>query len=190
MATTHTERVSEDTYRRLALENPTNGQLELYRGELREKPEMSVEHGDEMFHLAHMLQSQLDRREYRLRTDHAKLRRSADTYYVPDIAVIPTELERKLRLVPGSLDAYAEPLPLVIEIWSPSTGHYDIDEKIPGYQARGDLEIWRVHPYEHTIRVWRKRADGSYVESVHRGGELRPESLPGVVIDLGMLFAE
>ena len=78
----------------------------------------------------------------------------------------------------------------MIEIWSPSTGHYDIDEKIPGYQARGDLEIWRVHPYEHTIRVWRKRADGSYVESVHRGGELRPESLPGVVIDLGMLFAE
>ncbi|MCD6028376.1 MAG: hypothetical protein K0S78_550, partial [Thermomicrobiales bacterium] len=40
MATTHTERVSEDTYRRLALEDQTNGQLELYQGELREKPEM------------------------------------------------------------------------------------------------------------------------------------------------------
>jgi Uma2 family endonuclease len=190
MATTQTERVSEDTYRRLALESPTNGQLELYQGELREKPEMSVEHGDEMFHLAHLLQSQLDRSEYRLRTDHAKLRRSADTYYVPDIAVIPTALERVLRRVPGSLDAYSEPLPLVIEIWSPSTGRYDIDEKIPGYQARGDLEIWRVHPYEGTVTVWRKISDGSYVESVHRGGELRPQSLPGVVIDLGLLFAD
>jgi Uma2 family endonuclease len=94
---------------------------------------MSVEHGDEMFHLAHLLQSQLDRSEYRLRTDHAKLRLSANTYYVPDIAVIPTALERVLRQVPGSLDAYSEPLPLVIEIWSPSTGRYDIDEKIPGY---------------------------------------------------------
>jgi Uma2 family endonuclease len=190
MATTQTERVSEDTYRRLALEDQTNGQLELYQGELREKPEMSVEHGDEMFHLAHVLQSQLDRREYRLRTDHAKLRRSADTYYVPDVAVIPTALERVLRQTPGSLDAYAEPLPMVIEIWSPSTGRYDIDEKLPGYQARGDLQIWRVHPYERMVTVWRKMADGRYVESVHRGGELRPHSLPGVVIDIDVFFAE
>jgi Uma2 family endonuclease len=184
-----TARMTEEEYRAFALGDET-GQWELVQGELREKPGMSVEHGDEMFHLAHLLQSQLDRSEYRLRTDHAKLRLSADTYYVPDIAVIPTALEQALRQVPGSLDAYSDPLPLVIEIWSPSTGRYDIDEKIPGYQARGDLEIWRVHPYEGAVTVWRRISDGSYVESVHRGGELRPESLSGVVIDLGLLFAD
>ena len=189
MATTQTELVSEETYRRLALADPS-GQLELYQGELREKPGMSVEHGDEMFHLAHVLQSQLDRREYRLRTNHAKLRRASHTYYVPDIAVVPTALDRALRQVPGSLDAYSDALPLVVEIWSPTTGRYDINDKIPGYQARGDLEIWLVHPYERTVTVWRRQPDETYVKSVHQGGELWPKSLPGVVIDLDVLFAE
>ncbi len=187
MAITHTERVSEETYRRLALADP-GGQLELYQGQLREKPDMSVEHGDIMFHLGMLLQNQLDRGEYRLRATHARLRRSADTYYVPDIAVIPTAMERALRERPGSLDAYPEPLPLVVEIWSPTTGSYDINEKLPDYQQRGDLEIWRVHPYERTITVWRRRPDGTYAEAVYRGGTVHPESLPGVAIALDTLF--
>jgi Uma2 family endonuclease len=108
--------------------------------------------------------------------------------YVPDIAVIPTPAVRALREHPGSLDAYADPLPLVIEIWSPSTGGYDINEKLPDYQRRGDLEIWRVHPYERTLTAWRRRPDGAYIESIYRGGIVRPESLPGVSIDLDALF--
>ena len=95
----------------------------------------------------------------------------------------------RARERPGSLDAYADPLPLVIEIWSPSTGGYDINEKLPDYQRRGDLEIWRVHPYERTLTAWRRRPDGIYTESVYRGGIVHPESLPGVAIDLDALFA-
>ncbi len=75
----------------------------------------------------------------------------------------------------------------MIEIWSPSTGRYDIREKLPDYQARGDKEICYVHPYERTIAVWGRSPDGRYVESVHRSGELRPESLPGVVFDVDVL---
>ncbi|MEP6871059.1 MAG: hypothetical protein ABI939_04320 [Anaerolineaceae bacterium] len=33
------------------------------------------------------------------------------------------------------------PLPFVAEVWLPSTGEYDVDEKFPQYQRRGDLEI-------------------------------------------------
>jgi Uma2 family endonuclease len=185
---TKTEFMSEETYREFALGDP-QGQWELSRGQLREKPEMSVEHGGIMDSLLAFLYGQLDRNEYRIRTTHARLRRSADTYYVPDIAVIPTPVVQALLEQPGSLDAYPEPLPLVVEIWSPSTGRYDINEKLPDYQARGDLEIWYVHPYERTLTARRRRLDGSYTESVYRGGIVRPESLTGVEIDLDAPFA-
>ena len=187
MSITRTEPMSEEAYQQFALGDP-QGQWELYRGQLREKPGMSVEHGGITDNLLVVLYSQLDRNEYRIRTTHARLRRSADTYYVPDIAVIPTAFVQALLDQPGSLDAYPEPLPLVVEIWSPSTGQYDINEKLPDYQARGDLEIWYVHPYERTLTTWRRQSQGTYTETVYGGGNVRPESLPGVVINLATLF--
>jgi Uma2 family endonuclease len=150
---------------------------------------MSVEHGGVMDHVLAFLYDQLDRNEYRIRINHARLRRSADTYYVPDIAVIPTPVVRALLEQPGSLDAYPDSLPLVIEIWSPSTGRYDINEKLPDYQQRGDLEIWYVHPYERTLTAWRRLPDGSYDAVVHSAGVVSPTALPGVEIDLDVLFA-
>ena len=43
------------------------------------------------------LLNQLDRNQYRIRvTNHARLRRSAETYYIPDIAVIPTPVVQAL----------------------------------------------------------------------------------------------
>ncbi len=188
MATT-TEQISEEAYRRLALGDP-GGQWELHEGRLREKPGMSVEHGDVMGDLAFPRQGQLGRNEFHVRTRHARLRRSSEHYYVPDVVVIPAALHRALRQQPGSLDAYAAPLPLVVEIGSPSTGSYDIDEKLPEHWARGDLEIWRIHPYERTLTAWRRQPDGSYAETVCRDGIVRPTSLPGVAIDLAALLAD
>jgi Uma2 family endonuclease len=80
-------------------------------------------------------------------------------------------------------------LPLVVEIWSPSTGDYDVDEKLPEYRRRGEQEIWRLHPFDRTLTVWRRQADGSYVETLHRGGTVSPAAFPWVTIDLGVLFA-
>ncbi len=182
------ERVDAQTYEEIAL-GDDDRLWELFDGRLVEKPGMSVEHGDVLMVLAALLHNQLDRNEFRVRAHHARLRRSADTYYVPDVAVIPTAFVQALRERPGSLDAYADPLPLVIEIWSPSTGGYDINEKLPDYQRRGDLEIWRAHPHERTLTAWRRRPDSAYTESVYHGGIVRSESLPGVAIDLDTLFA-
>ena len=50
MSITKTEPMSEETYRQFALGDP-QGQWELYRGQLREKPGMSVEHGGVMMQL-------------------------------------------------------------------------------------------------------------------------------------------
>lgn len=187
MAITDTERVSEETYRRLALGDP-QGQLELYDGRLREKPVMSAVHGDVIDFLAALLHGQLDRNAYRLRTSHARLRRSADTYYVPDVAVVPTAMVQALLERPRELDAYADPLPLVVEIWSPSTGDYDLNEKLPGYQQRGDLEIWFIHPYERTLTAWRRQPEGGYAEETYRSGMVPVVSLAGVAIDFDVLL--
>ena len=169
MAVAQTEIVSEAEYRRLTLADP-HGQLELYRGQLREKSEMSVGHGDVMMCLTEQLLLQLERGEFHVRVQHARLRIASDTYYVPDIAVVPTAAVLALRAHPNELDAYPDPLPLVIEVWSPSTGSYDVQVKLADYQRRGDLEIWFVHPYERTLRAWRRLPDGTYDEAVFRQG--------------------
>ena len=76
----------------------------------------------------------------------------------------------------------------MVEVWSPSTGDYDVDAKLPVYQQRGDREIWRIHPYERTLTSWLRQPDGSYQETLHRGGIVALVALPGVTIDLDELF--
>jgi Uma2 family endonuclease len=179
------ELISEEKYREIALGDP---KWELHHGRLREKPGMSMDHGGSMVALVEQLLFQLDRTVYTLRFNHARLRVSADTYYIPDVVVIPVEIERALRKHTRTLDAYSEPLPLVVEIWSPSTGDDDIRAKIPVYQERGDEEIWFIHPEQRTLTAWRKQSDGDYERSTYRGGIVYPQSLPGVAIDLEALF--
>jgi Uma2 family endonuclease len=88
------------------------------------------------------------------------------------------------------LAIFSGPLPLVVEVWSSSTGDYDVDTKLPVYQERGDLEIWRIHPYARTLTSWQRQPDGSYQETIHRGGIVTPVALPGVAIDLETLFQD
>ena len=185
---THTETMSEEAYRELAL-GDQGEHWELVRGHLWERPGMSVTHDRVTMDVVEQLLRQLDRDRFRISAGFARLRVSADTYYVPDVAVIPTEMVLKLRENPHALNAYADPLPLVVEVWSPSTGKRDIEVKLPDYQARGDREIWYIHPFERTLTAWRRTPAGDYEETVYRAGIVRPESLPQVAIDLDELFA-
>ena len=93
--------VTEQTYRCLATEDPER-KWELHDGELREKPDMSAEHNDAMFYLGMLLQQQLDRSQFRLRVNAGRVRRIEKTWYIPDVTVIPTELELAQRGKPGS----------------------------------------------------------------------------------------
>ncbi|MCC7366126.1 MAG: Uma2 family endonuclease [Dehalococcoidia bacterium] len=180
--------VSEATYRALSLEDGDTT-WELVCGHLRAKPPMTHAHGEAQFELAHLLRNQLDRDHYRVRVDNSRTRISGGTWYVPDIAVIPAELTEPHLEEPATLAEYAVPLPLVIEIWSRSTGAYDVDTKLPGYRERGDAEVWLVHPYDRTVTAWRRQPDGSYVESRYAYPAAVPvESLPGVRVELRQLF--
>jgi Uma2 family endonuclease len=182
--------VSEATYEQVALEDP-EGQWELVCGQLRQRPGMTAEHNEIQDALDEILRRQLGRGEYAIRVNAGRLRISTGTYYIPDLCVIPREsVRRKLREMPVRLEVYGEPMPLVVEVWSPSTGDYDVEVKLREYQERGDLEIWRVHPYERTLTAWRRQPDGSYVESLHHGGSVQPIGLPGVTIELASLFSQ
>ena len=163
------KRLDEALFERIALGDPSVV-WELEDGVLREKPGMSVEHNDVAAFLVQLLGVQLDRAEFRVRSNSAHVRISAERSYVPDVAVVPTAMEHSLRDRPGTLETYRFPLPLVVEVWSPSTGNYDVNAKIPGYQARGDAEIWRLHPYDRTLTRWVRREDGGYDESTVAGG--------------------
>ncbi len=117
------------------------------------------------------------------------MRRSETQYYIPDLIVVPAELASRLFAKERTTEMYREPLPLVVEVWSPSTGRLDIEEKLPEYRRRGDLEIWRIHPDERTLTAWVRQPDGSYQETQYRGGIVRPAALPNVSIDLDAFFA-
>ncbi len=178
--------VAEASYRRVALLDP-DGQWELHDGQLREKSSMPAEHNDLMAHLGILIGSRLPRDRYRLRINAGRLRVGEAITHIPDLAIIPTDIEATQR--GKGLEVYDQPLPLVVEIRSPSTGGYDIDTKLPAYRARGDQEIWRVHPAERTVTVWWRQPDGTYDETVARHGHLTVASVPGVMIDLETLFS-
>jgi Uma2 family endonuclease len=149
---------------------------------------MTADHNQLQSRLARQLYAQLDELRFDVRTDFGRVRRSSESYYIPDACVVPVQQVRN-QLGTGQLEVFTGPLPLVIEVWSPSTGDYDVETKLPEYQARGDLEIWHVHPIERTLTAWLRQQDGSYVARTYRGGTIQPAALPGVSIDLDALFA-
>jgi len=181
------ERISEDTYRGIAL-GDGDRVWELHDGQLVEKPGMSWEHGDLNARLSYLLQHQLKWDEFRVRINEGRLRRSPETYVVPDIVVVPAAFARLFADQPGTLPIFPDQLPLVVEVWSPSTGGYDVAIKLPLYRERGDNEIWFLHPYERTLTTWVRQPDGSYEEAMHRDGVVRPVYLPGVAIRLEDVF--
>lgn len=181
------QRITEAEYQQIALADHERN-WELLDGQLREKPAMTWAHDEVVIALSNLLYQQLDRRRFRVRVE-GRVRRPG-TIFRPDVSVVPTELGDEFRGRPGVLAIFSEPLPLVVEVWSRSTGDYVVDAKLPIYQRRGDLEIWRVHPYERTVTVWRRQADGSYIDHIYREGAIRPVALPDVTIELSRLFED
>jgi Uma2 family endonuclease len=180
------QRMSEQAYLEFVLSSD-EGAWELHDGRLVEKPGMSWKHLDIVAHLIALLHQQLDRAAYRVFAE-SRVRRPMATIFLPDVAVVPTAYGEGIRDLPV-LAIFSDPLPLIVEVWSPSTGDYDVDAKLPVYQQRGDREFWHIQPYEGTLTSWQRQPDGTYKEALHREGKITPAALPGVSIDLGALLA-
>lgn len=175
--------VSEQDYLQLVMADP-DSRWELLDGEPRARQPMTSRHEDISMYLGVALAGQLSRAEFRVRVAGSRLRRSAEWWFVlvvPTALVLPQRDERTPEL-------FRDPVPLVVEVWSPSTGSYDQRVKLAEYQARGDQEIWLIHPFERTLNAWRRAPDGHYEESAYRGGVIEPASLPGVRINLDDLL--
>ncbi len=130
--------VTAEEYERIVLDDP-GVTWELHRGRLREKPGMSVSHNRTIVRLSSQLLRQLDEGAFEVRINLARVRRDDDSYYVPDVFVVPAAAVAAIEDRPGVLEAYPDPLPLVVEVWSPSTGGYDVNTKLPEYRRRGDV---------------------------------------------------
>lgn len=180
--------VTMETFERIALADP-EGQWELHRGRLRPKPGGTFAHNETVSRLAAQLIVQRDATRYGLRLNQGYLNRTDENAYRPDLFVVPLGLPNQAWDIDAGLEAYDAPMPLVVEVWEPPTDDYDVDAKLPEYRRRGDREIWRVHPFEQTLTVWRRRSGGGYDESVHRSGVVRPVALPEVAVDPDALFA-
>jgi Uma2 family endonuclease len=179
--------VSEETFRRVALEDP-EGHWELDHGCLRRKPGMSFPHNFAMTYLGGQLISQLDPEVFQVRINSGHVNRTDRSFFIPDVFVYPVAVLGPESERDDVLEVYDEPLPFVVEVWSRSTGDYDVDKKIPEYMRRGDLEIWRLDASSQTLIAWRRQPDGTYERAVIGGGVVEPVSLPGVRINLDALF--
>lgn len=180
--------VTTQTYEMVALEDPER-KWELYDGQLQSKPEMTAEHNDVMIQLVHQLLDQLDQSIFRVRLNNSRVHVvDTESFFVPDVMVIPTTAFRARTGNPGRLEIYDIPLPLIAEVWSPSTGKFDVEAKLARYQQRQDAEIWRIHPYERTLTRWLREINGEYTRHELTGGSVRPVALPGVEVDFDALF--
>ena len=186
MAISATALVSEETYRRIAIGGESK-RVELVRGRPREQPAAAFSPTQRWFEPGIMPERQLDRDGFVVGVNGGRLRRSTTNVAIPDVFVTPTAVTRPLRTWSDGLALDEEPLPLVVEVRSPSTGN--VDEKFTEYRARGDLEIYRLHLSERTPTAWRRRPDGGEDGTPHREGIIRPASPPGVATDLGDPFA-
>ena len=178
--------VSQATYERVALED-NEEQWELVCGRLRRKPAMTMAHNDIQHVLAFAIVRDLDDQRFTVRINSTRLRTPSGDNFVPDVVVVSLDVLEQL-VNSSALEGYAEPMPLVVEVWSPSTGEHDVETKLPQYRARGDLEIWLIHPHRREIIAWRRQNDASYSETTYTRGDVRVQSLPGVKVRLESLF--
>lgn len=179
--------VSETTYHTILLEDP-EGHWELVCGRLREEPPITMAHNEMIDALDWQLKPQLSPRDYAIRANRGRVRTIGGSYFEPDLIVVPRELVEAQQ--PTEVEVFQTSLPLVVEVWSPLTGRYDVQTKLETYRERGDGEIWFVHPYDRTITVRMRQPDGTYDERVQHGGKVRPTTLPNVTADFDALIEQ
>jgi len=142
-------RLSEQQYHQLGMDDPES-RWELIDSEPVCSPAMPSKHEDITAYLGVYLAQQLDRRAYCVRIAGSRVRYSESNYFISDVFVTPASLVLPQEDVIAP-EAFREPLPLVVDVWSPSTGRRDLELKLQRYHERGHAEICFDHPFERTL---------------------------------------
>lgn len=100
----------------------------------------------------------------------SEIRRDPDTRLEPDLLVFPAR-----QTIPEKWTDIRDWW-LAIEVYSPSSRHYDRDTKRAAYLALGVPEVWLVDPKDREVTVWTR---GAADPLVYREGDTlrwaRPE---------------
>jgi Uma2 family endonuclease len=132
---------------------------------------MTTKHADTGRNLVHMLAQQVNWREFSVDKEGPNLRVPNGNYRIPDVCVIPRELIRQRKQTPSPrLEVFDEPMPLVVEVWSPSTGGHDSQKKVQEYQERGDRECWLIHPDQRPRSALRRQPAGPNAATLNTEG--------------------
>jgi Uma2 family endonuclease len=162
------QQISDQEFERFVLSG-VEGTWELHAGRLMEKPALDGIRGTVVTRLARQLLAQLDAAEYEVRVNDGYVRATRDTILVPDLFVAPAAPDQ-LNSVRTTSHFRTEPMPLLVEVWTPDRDCGDADARILTYQQRGDREIWLIRPDDRTLTTWVRRLDGTYAETIYQSG--------------------
>ena len=115
---------------------------------------------------------------------NVKLFADRDTVVQPDLLVVcdPKKMEDG-KAVKGAPN-------LVIEILSPSNTRHDLVTKFDMYKEAEVPEIWYVDPEREIVLTYRLGGEQEYIGGIWGGNEMEAGILPGLVIDLAVIFED
>ncbi|MDR0725496.1 MAG: Uma2 family endonuclease [Prevotellaceae bacterium] len=104
------------------------------------------------------------------------------TVVQPDICVICDTVKIDERGCLGAPD-------MVVEVQSPATAKYDLNEKFTLYEKAGVREYWVVFPYDKSILLFVLQPDGKYDNgTLYETGKIPVNIFDGIEIDLTNIF--
>jgi len=105
------------------------------------------------------------------------------TVVQPDICVVCDLSKIDKRGCLGAPD-------LIVEIQSPASAKYDLNEKFNIYEKSGVSEYWVVFPYDETIQVFLLQPDGKYDKGkLYESGNVPVGIFGGEEIELESIFS-
>ena len=167
------------------LNTPEGERYQLIEGELILTPSPSFQHQEVSFILSGMVRDFLVRKKIgRAVAAPMDVVFDDDNVLQPDLVFV-SKARESIITIAGILGAPD----LVVEILSPSTGRYDLQEKKRIYERFGVMEYWIIDPMQETLQILVSR-DHQFEQafSGQRSGRAKSEVLPGFSVELEELF--
>jgi len=175
--------VSEEEYEEFTDEDT---KAELFDGTLIIHSPASIRHEDIFGFLYFLMRGYAEHKQLgKVLGSRATMHLGPCRLFEPDILFVRSERLSILR--ERRLEGVAD---LVVEILSPWTRNYDMQEKRLAYHSAGVEELWFVDDEARNIVVDRRRRDGKYRTSTVRAGKVESEVMQGFFVLAEWLWAE
>jgi len=163
-----------------------DGIEEVVNGQIRIMPPPKWKHSEVIDSLAHLLGSQTDRKEVKIKISIFGLviRRKPLTTRVPDLAMF---IAKNIVEQDGYIHSAPE---LVVEVLSPANTPSERAEKLRDYEEIGVPEAWVLSSETRTVEVLRLENGKLRIVRVVSEGQLRPFCFPEVAVDVPLIWPD